>query len=193
MKVLIETSARHVHLSREALDVLFGKGYELAEKRGLSQPGQFVSEEKVDIIGPRDAIKKVSILGPLRSKTQVELSMTDARKVGINTVIRESGNLSGSAGCKIVGPNGVYDLKEGVIIAKRHIHMTPEDAKRAGVCDGRIVSIGINESERRAILGDVVVRVSDKFSLACHIDTDESNSTGVKGEYFGEIVLENIF
>lgn len=189
MKVLIETSARHVHLSREALDVLFGKGYELKVKRFLSQPGQFVSEDRVEIVGARDSIKNVSVLGPIRDSTQVELSITDARKIGVDAVIRESGDLSGSPGCEIVGPVGVYDLKEGVIAAKRHIHMTPQDAQKIRTDNGETVSVKISSSERSIIFEDTVVRVSNKFSLACHIDTDESNAAGIKGEIFGEIIV----
>lgn len=189
MNVLIETSARHVHLSREALDVLFGRGYGLKVKRFLSQPGQFVSEDRVEIVGARGSIKNVSVLGPPRGSTQVELSLTDARKIGIDAVIRESGDLSGSPGCKIVGPIGIYDLKEGVIAAKRHIHMAPQDARKIGTDNGEIVSVKINSSERSTIFEDTVVRVSNKFSLACHIDTDESNAAGIKGEIFGEIIV----
>ena len=193
MKVLVEISARHVHLSKEAVNILFGENYNLTAKRFLSQPGQFVSEEKVEIVGPRVSIKNVSILGPLREKTQVELSMTDARKLGINTFIRESGDLSGSAGCTIIGPKGSYNLKEGVIIAKRHIHMNPNDAQKIGIYDGENLSVKISNSDRKIIFGDVIVRVSEKFSLACHIDTDESNAAGIKKETLGDIILEKMF
>ncbi len=191
MKVVIEVSARHIHLSREAVDILFGEGYELTPKRFLSQPGQFLSEEKVEIVGPRNSIKKVSVLGPLRNKTQVELSMTDARMTGIDTVIRESGDLSGTAGCEIIGIKGKYRIKEGVIIAKRHIHMTPKDAEKYNLKDGQDIAVKISDKLRSLIFGNVVVRVSEKFSLACHIDTDEANAAGIKSETFGEMILKS--
>lgn len=193
LKVIVEISARHIHLSEREVNALFGKGYNLTPKRFLSQPGQFVCEEKVEIIGPKDSIKRVSVLGPVRNQTQVELSMTDARRVGISTVIRESGHLFGSAGCKIIGPKGFCEINEGVIIAKRHIHMTPEDAIKCGVVDKQIVAVKIGGCERNTIFGDVIIRISDKFSLACHIDTDESNAAGVKEEIFGKIITQNIF
>lgn len=189
--MVIEVSARHIHLSREAVDILFGEGYELTPKRFLSQPGQFLSEEKVEIVGPRNSIKKVSVLGPLRNKTQVELSMTDARMTGIDTVIRESGDLSGTAGCEIIGIKGKYRIKEGVIIAKRHIHMTPKDAEKYNLKDGQDIAVKISDKLRSLIFGNVVVRVSEKFSLACHIDTDEANAAGIKSETFGEMILKS--
>lgn len=189
MKVIVEVSARHIHLSKEALNILFGEGHELTPKRFLSQPGQFLSEEKVEIVGPRNSIKRVSVLGPLREKTQVELSMTDARALGIETFIRESGDLSGTAGCEIIGSKGKYIIKEGVIIAKRHIHITPKDAKEYNLRDGENISLKIFNELRPVIFGNVAVRVSEKFSLACHIDTDEANAAGIKSETFGEIML----
>ena len=126
--VLVEISARHVHVSKEDLETLFGKGYELTRKKDLSQPGQFACEERVDVIGPKRELKNVSILGPVRPATQVELSMTDARSIGVSAPVRESGDVAGSGACKLVGPCGEVELAEGVIVAKRHIHMTPEDA-----------------------------------------------------------------
>lgn len=188
LKVTVEVSARHVHLSREAVNILFGKNYELIPKRFLSQPGQFLSEEKVEIVGPRGSIKNVAVLGPLRKKTQVELSITDTRKIGINTLIRESGNLFGSSGCEIIGPKGLLKIEEGVIIAKRHIHMPLKDAERNNLQDGQIVSVKIDNEERPVIFGEVVVRISEQFSLACHIDTDEANAAGIKDKAFGEII-----
>lgn len=187
-KVLVETSARHAHISDEHLEILFGKGATLTPVKDLSQPGQFACEERVTVVGPKREIGRVSILGPTRPETQVELSLTDARSIGINAPIRESGVLDGSAGCKLVGPAGEIELKQGVIIAKRHIHITPEDAEKIGVKDKEDVSVKIDTPERSAILGDVVVRVSPKYATAMHIDTDEANAAGCSGEVYGEIV-----
>lgn len=175
-QILVETSARHVHLSREDLDTLFGKGYELTSKKDLSQPGQFACTERVDVVGPKKTLAGVSILGPTRSASQVELSLTDARSIGVAAPIRESGDIAGSGACKLVGPCGEVELTEGVIAAKRHIHMTPADASEYGVQDKDVVSVEIKTDGRALTFGDVVVRVSDKFALAMHIDTDESNA-----------------
>ena len=193
MKVLVETSARHLHLSKDAMEVLFGENYNLTPKKYLSQPGQFVCEEKVEIVGPKESIKGVSVLGPLRDKTQVEISLTDSRKIGIPAVIRESGDLYNTSGCEIIGPKGKYILREGVIVAKRHIHMSLIDAKENSFKDGQIVCVKINSIGRSGIFDDVVVRVSDKFRLAMHIDTDESNAFGLNGIIgtYGEIILKN--
>mgnify|MGYP000950767677 FL=1 len=187
-QVLIETSARHIHLSREDLDTLFGEGYELTNKKDLSQPGQFACFERVDVVGPKKTIKGVTILGPVRPATQVELSMTDARSIGITAPVRESGDIAGSAGCKLIGPKGEVEIKEGVIIAKRHIHMTPKDAEEFGLKDKDVVSVKVDTDERSLIFGDVVVRVSDKFSLAMHIDTDEANAAGIACEVMGTVI-----
>jgi len=186
-KVLVETSARHVHLSEEAIVALFGEGAKLTPKKDLSQPGQFACEERVNIVGPKKAINNVIILGPARPASQVEVSLTDARVLGVPGVIRESGDIAGTPGCKLVGPAGEIDLAEGVMVAKRHIHMTPEDAAAFGVADKEIVKVRI-ESERSAELDDVVVRVSPKFALAMHIDTDESNGTCAFGTIYGTVI-----
>ena len=186
--VLIETSARHVHVSRRVLDILFGEGYELTAKKDLSQPGQFACEERVQVIGPKNSFPAVSILGPVRPETQVELSAGDARSIGVKAPIRESGDLEGSAGCKLVGPKGEVELKDGVIIAKRHIHMTPEDAEKFGLSDKQVVSVKVDTAERSLIFGDVVVRVSPKYTLAMHIDTDESNAAGCVPGLTGDIL-----
>ena len=184
---LIETSARHVHLTRETVDVLFGKGYALTNKKDLSQPGQFACEEKVTVIGPKGSLK-ASILGPERSADQVELSLTDARTIGLAGVpVRESGDVAGSVGCIIEGPCGRVEIKEGVIAAKRHIHMTTADAEVFGVKDKDIVKVRV-ETARPLIFDDVVVRVSDSYALAMHIDTDESNAACAFGAVYGEIV-----
>lgn len=186
--VLIETSARHVHVSRRVLNILFGEGYELTHKKDLSQPGQFACEERVQVIGPKNSFPAVSILGPVRPETQVELSAGDARAIGVKAPIRESGDLKGSAGCKIVGPKGEVELEDGVIIAKRHIHATPEDAEKYGLADKQIVSVKVDTPERSLIFGDVVVRVSKNYALAMHIDTDESNAAGCTPGLMGEIL-----
>ena len=185
---LVEISARHLHVTKEHLEILFGKGHELTPKKDLSQPGQFACEERVDVIGPKRELKGVSILGPCRSATQVELSLTDARSIGVMAPVRESGDVAGSGAVKLVGPCGEVELSEGVIAAKRHIHMTPDDAKRFGVADGEVVSVKLPTEGRSLIFGDVVVRVSEKYALAMHIDTDEANAAAVPGKCQGEIV-----
>jgi len=184
-KVMIETSARHVHLTREHVDILFGAGHQLTNKKNLSQPGQFACEEKVEIVGEKGSIK-ASVLGPERSASQVELSLTDARSIGVKAPIRESGDIAGSGACKLVGPCGEVVLSEGVIAAKRHIHLTPEAAAEIGVSDKQIVKVKTN-GQRPLIFDDVVIRVSPKFSPAMHIDTDESNAAFGCNE--GEIIL----
>ena len=185
---LVEISARHVHVTKEHLETLFGAGYELTPKKDLSQPGQFACEERVTVVGPKKELKGVSILGPCRPDTQVELSATDARSIGVVAPIRESGDVAGSGACKLVGPCGEVELKEGVIAAKRHIHATPEDAEKLGVSDKEIVSVKIDTDGRSLILGDVIVRVNPSYALAMHIDTDESNAAGCSGVVYGEIV-----
>ena len=176
MNVLVETSARHIHVSQEHLEILFGKGYELTKKKDLSQPGQYACAERVDVVGPKKTLPGVSILGPVRPATQVELSLTDARSIGVSAPIRESGDTAGSGACKLVGPCGEVEIAEGVIAATRHIHMTTADAAEFGLVDKQIVSVKIPSEGRALIFGDVVVRVSDKYALAMHIDTDESNA-----------------
>lgn len=187
-KVLVETSARHVHVTEEVLKILFGEDAKLTVKKELSQPGQYASNEKVTVVGPRKSIENVSILGPCRNLNQVEVSATDARTLGVDVVVRESGNIAGTPGCKLVGPKGEVELKEGVIVAKRHIHMTPEDAKNFGVTDKQVVSVKIDTDGRSLIFGDVVVRVRNDFALAMHIDTDESNAASVGPNTYGEII-----
>lgn len=188
MNILVETSARHVHVTEADLETLFGKGYQLTVKKELSQPGQYASNERVTVVGPKKELANVSILGPCRSATQVELSMTDARSIGIVAPVRESGDVAGSAGCKLVGPAGEVEIGEGVIIAKRHIHMTPADAEKYGVTNGQIVSVKIDTDGRSLTFGDTVVRVSEKYALAMHIDTDEANAAAISGSAMGEII-----
>ena len=186
-KVLVETSARHVHLTEEAIAVLFGEGAKLTPKKPLSQPGQFACAERVDVVGPKNTIKNIIILGPARPECQIEVSLTDARVLGVPGMIRESGDVAGTPGCKLVGPAGEYDLAEGVLVAKRHIHMTPEDAAAFGVADKEVVKVRV-ESERSADLDDVIVRVSPKYGLAMHIDTDEANATCAFGTIYGTVI-----
>ena len=188
MKFLVETSARHVHVCKETLETLFGAGYELTVKKPLSQPGQYASNEKVEVIGPKGSLV-MSILGPTRPETQVEVALTDARKLGIAAPIRESGDLEGTPGCTLKGPAGEVVIEKGVIAAKRHIHFNVEEAAAAGVEDKQIVSVKVGkEGERSVIFGDVVVRVSPKYAAAMHIDTDESNAAALGGTVEGEIV-----
>ena len=187
-QVLVETSARHVHVTQEDLETLFGKGYELTVKKPLSQPGQFACNERVDVVGPKKTLTGVSILGPVRSATQVELSLTDARAIGVAAPIRESGDIAGTGACKLVGPEGEVELTEGVIAAKRHVHMTPEDAEKAGVKDKDIVKLEIESPNGRSLtFGDVVVRVSASYATAAHIDTDEANALAPGKECYGEM------
>ena len=187
--VLVETSARHIHLSQADLETLFGAGYELTPKKDLSQPGQFACEERVTVVGPKKELAGVSILGPVRPETQVELSLTDARSIGLSAPVRESGDVAGSSGCKLVGPKGEVELAQGVIAAKRHIHMTPEDAEQFGVKDTQVVQVRVPSSiGRTTIFDDVVVRVSPKYALAMHIDTDESNAAGVAPGTMADVI-----
>ena len=185
---LVEISARHVHVTKETLETLFGAGYELTPKKDLSQPGQFACEERVTVVGPKKELAGVSILGPCRSADQVELSATDARSIGVKAPIRESGDVAGSGACKLVGPCGEVELSEGVIVAKRHIHMTPEDADILGVKDADIVNVKVTTDGRSLIYGDTVVRVSPKYALAMHVDTDEANAAAIPGSCMATIV-----
>ncbi len=167
MNILVETSARHVHVTKETLETLFGAGYELTVKKMLSQPGQYASNERVTVVGPKKELANVSILGPCRSADQVELSATDARSIGLTAPVRESGDVAGSAGCKLVGPKGEVELKEGVIVAMRHVHMTPADAEAAGVTDKQIVKVACGGEGRKLVFDDVVIRVSPATPPPC--------------------------
>ena len=188
-KFLVETSARHVHLTAEAVEILFGKGHTLTNKKDLSQPGQYACEEKVTVKGPKGALK-ASILGPTRPANQVELSYTDARSLGLKEVpVRESGDVANTPGLKMVGPAGEVEIAEGVIIAKRHIHMTPADAAQLGITDKQVVKVKVASDARTTIFDDVVCRVNENFALAMHIDTDECNAAGAFGTVYGEIIL----
>ena len=177
---IVETSARHIHLSDKDLATLFGEGHQLTNKKDLSQPGQFACVERVKVIGPKGELN-MSVLGPTRKETQVEISLTDARSIGVQALIRESGDIEGTAGCKLVGP-------AGEVAAKRHIHLTPEDAEKFGVKDKEIVKVEINTDGRSLIFGDVVCRVSASYATAMHIDTDESNAAACGREVYGKII-----
>ncbi len=188
MKIMVETSARHLHVTDEHLEILFGKGAVLSNKKNLSQPGQYATNEKVEVIGPKGSLV-MSILGPTRPETQVEVALTDARKLGINAPVRESGDLDGTPGCTLKGPAGEVAIEKGVIAAKRHIHFNVEEAAEAGVVDKQVVSVKVGtEGGRSLIFGDVIVRVSPKYAAAMHIDTDESNAAGLAGTVDGEII-----
>lgn len=186
-EILVEMSARHVHLTAEAVEILFGKGATLTEKRPLSQPGQYLSEERVELVGPKKTIVNVSVLGPVRKENQVEISLTDARTLGVDAPVRMSGDVAGSGAITVKGPCGEIALAEGVIAAQRHIHMTPETAEKYGLTDGQTVSVKI-KSAREAILGETVVRISASFSDAMHIDTDEANAVALPRDVKGEIL-----
>lgn len=182
----VEVSARHVHLSRDDIEKLFGNGSELTPKRPLSQPGQYLSEERVTLVGPRGKKERVAVLGPARSATQVELSRSDCVELGVKAPLRESGDTAGSGAIVIEGPNGVIEIKEGVIVAQRHVHMTPAAASALGLADKERVAVEVL-TERPVTFEDVVVRVSDKFSCRMHIDFDEANAAFVDGFTLGRI------
>lgn len=182
-------SARHIHLSPQHLEALFGKGYELQVMKPLSQPGQFAAQETVEVRGPKGAFPKVRILGPVRGDTQLEISITDARAIGVPPVARFSGNIEGSPGFTIVGPKGTVTVDKGCIIALRHIHMHPDDAAALGVKDKQLVKVR-TRGERAVVFEQTLVRVSDKFKLEMHIDTDEGNAAAIKDGDLGELIAE---
>lgn len=187
MKILVETSARHVHVTDETLEKLFGKDYQLTVKKMLSQPGQYASNERVTVVGPKRELANVSILGPTRKVDQIEhqrYRCRQHRRCGACARLRRC---AGSGACKLVGPAGEVELSEGVIIAKRHIHMTPEDAGTLGVTDRQVVKVATGREGRKLVFDDVVIRVSEKYATAMHLDTDESNAAGCPNE--GEIIL----
>ena len=181
LTIPVGISNRHIHLSREDLDTLFGKGYELTPIKDLSQPGQYACKEVCIIIGPSmRSIENVRILGPIRKQSQVEISVTDSFVLKVKPPVRESGSLAGSAPVTIVGPTGIVTLKEGCIIANRHIHMSPADGARFGVKDGDYIDVDAMDGTKRTRWFDVQVRVSDKFCLEMHVDTDDANAVGYK-------------
>jgi len=187
-KVPVGLSNKHLHVSRKDLDTLFGEGYELTPFKDLKQPGQYAAEEKVDVVGPKGTLKNVRILGPVRPETQVELAMTDARIVGVNAPVKESGKLDGTMGIKLVGPEGSVDIDQGAIVALRHVHLSPEQAKEAGVADKQIVSIRF-KGERGLVFDNVLVRSGKGHDLEIHLDTDEGNAAGLKNGDLGEIII----
>jgi len=187
-KFIVETSARHVHVNEETFKALFGNDAVLHVKKELSQPGQFASEERITVVGPKKELAGVSILGPFRKNNQVELSLTDARSIGVAGVVRESGDVEGTPGCTLIGPAGQVTIENGVIVAKRHIHATEKDAAELGIKNGDVVSVKIESDGRSLVFGDVVCRVSNSYALAMHIDTDESNAAACGREQYGEIV-----
>ncbi|MBR6633596.1 MAG: phosphate propanoyltransferase [Clostridia bacterium] len=178
--VPVGVSNRHIHLSQEHLEILFGKGYELTKLKDLSQPGQYACKEQLTLIGPSlKAIEGVRVLGPVRKESQVEISRTDSFTLKVKPPVRESGKIAGSAPVTIVGPKGLVTLKEGCILANRHIHMSLEDGKKFGVNDGDYVAVQAKGDGKRTTLYDVQVRVSDKFALEMHLDTDDANACGI--------------
>ena len=197
-KILVETSARHIHLTQEAVEALFGAGHTLTKKKDLSQPGQFACEEKVTVVNKcvdkrtGAEVEKnltMSVLGPVRPETQVEVSFTDARTLGVSAPVRESGDVAGTPGAKLVGPAGDYVIDHGIIVAKRHIHLTPENAADLGVENGQIVKVLVDTGAgRKTMFDDVVIRVKSSFAPAMHIDTDECNASAAFGVVYGEII-----
>ncbi len=185
--VPVSMSNRHVHISKEHLNILFGEGHELTVMKDLSQPGQFACEEKIDIVGPKSTLKGVRILGPVRPETQIEISVFDARTIGVDAVVRPSGNMNGTPGCTIVGPKGHVQIDKGVMVAARHIHMHTDDAPKFGLKDRDTVKVRVGD-ERAIVFENVVVRVHPEFALDMHIDIEEGNSAGIKNGDMGEIV-----
>ncbi len=185
--VPIGVSARHIHLSQEHVEILFGEGYQLTEMKPLSQPGQYAANETVAVIGSKGTFPKVRILGPARGKTQLEISKTDSFAIGVTPPVRESGDVAGSAGVKLQGPAGEVEIEEGVIIAARHIHFHTEDAKKMGIEDKQKLSVRTG-GERGVVFEHVVARVSDSYALDMHIDTDEANAAGIKNGDTAEII-----
>ncbi len=186
MKLPIALSNKHIHLSQADIDVLFGQGYELTHKKDLSQPGQFACEEMVEVVGPKGSTK-MRVLGPARPESQVEVSLADARALGIAVPVRQSGDVEGTPGCKLVGPNGEVEIERGVIVAARHIHMSLEDAEKFGVKDKDVVSVR-TEGLRGLVFNNVLVRANAAFKLEMHVDLEEGNAAGVKNGDLVELV-----
>ncbi|TCZ78783.1 phosphate propanoyltransferase [Paenibacillus albiflavus] len=187
--VPVGVSARHVHVNRAHMDILFGPGSELTKFKDISQPGQFAANEQVTLIGPKGTIEKVRILGPLRKDTQAEVSPSDARKLGVNPPVKQSGVHDGTPGITLVGPKGTVVIERGCIVAERHIHMTPAEASAFGVQNGQKVQVKI-EGPRGGIMNEVMIRVRDDFALDMHIDTDDGNAFGLKTGDKVEIITE---
>ena len=190
LKIQIEGSGKHCHVTRKTLDTLFGEGFELEVKKNLSQPGQYATPHKITVVGPKRSTE-VTILGPCRKADQVELSMTDATSIGLSAPVRESGDIAGSPGCKLVGPKGEVEISEGVIIAKRHVHFTPEDAEKFGISDKQIITVKV-DGDRSLIFDEVVVRVHPEFATYMHLDYDEFNAAALSGDNnIGRIIRIN--
>ena len=185
----VEASGRHVHLSRKELDALFGTGYELTKAKDLSQPGQYASKERLTVVGPKGAFHNVVILGPVRKESQVEVSLTDCLQLGVKAPIRESGDIEGTPGIVLVNGDKSVSMDKGMIVAKRHVHMTPEDAEKIGVKNHDIVKVKV-EGARPLIFDDVVIRVSPKFATYMHIDYDEANACGFSKGIRGRIIKD---
>lgn len=185
----VEASGRHVHLSRKELDALFGAGYELTKAKDLSQPGQYASKERLTVVGPKGAFHNVVILGPVRKESQVEVSLTDCLQLGVKAPIRESGDIEGTPGIVLVNGDKSVSLDKGLIVAKRHVHMTPEDAEKLGVKNHDIVKVKV-EGARPLVFDDVVIRVSPKFATYMHIDYDEANACGFSKGIRGRIIKD---
>jgi putative phosphotransacetylase len=189
-KVRVEISARHIHLSQADLEKLFGAGYKLKSAKDLSQEGEFAAEETVTLVGPKRELKNLRVVGPVRSATQVELAYTDAFSVGLDAPLRLSGDVSGSARAKLIGPAGEMALKEGVIVAKRHLHVNQKEADELGLQTNDLVKVAV-AGERGLVFDNVVVRIKPNFHMSVHIDTDEANASGCgKVCSFGELILE---
>lgn len=188
-KVPVALSNRHIHVSQADLDVIYGEGHELTNVKDLSQPGQYACDEKVDIVGPKNTIKGVRILGPVRPVTQLEISMFDARTLGVEGMVRASGNIAGTPGAIIVGPKGQVEIKEGVIVAARHLHMHTDDAPKYGLKDRDVIKVRAGK-ERAVVFENVVVRVHPEFGLDLHIDIEEGNAAGVNNGDLGEIIRD---
>lgn len=185
--VPVGLSNKHIHLSQEHMDILFGEGFELTKMKDLSQPGQFAANEKVDIAGPKGTLKGVRILGPVRGETQIEISLTDSFVLGVNPPVRDSGDLAGSPGAKIIGPKGEVEIDKGVIAAARHIHMHTSDAEAFGVADKDIVSVRV-DGKRGLTFDNVLIRVNKNYALEMHVDVDEGNAASLKNGSLVEII-----
>lgn len=185
--VPVGMSYRHIHLSKEHLNILFGEGYELTRMKDLSQPGQYAAEEKVDVYGPKGALKGLRILGPVRKETQIEVSISDSFALGVKVPIRDSGELEGTFGARIVGPKGEVVIDKGVIAAARHIHMHTSDAECFGVADGDIVSVKV-EGKRGLVFDNVLIRARGDYALEMHLDIEEGNAAGLANGTMLEVI-----
>lgn len=185
--VPVSLSNRHIHVSKEHLEILFGEGHELTKMKDLSQPGQYACDEKVDAVGPKGTLKGVRILGPVRPETQLEISMFDARAMGLEGMVRPSGKIQGTPGCTLIGPKGQVEIKEGVIVAARHIHLHTSDGEKFGLKDRDIVKVRVGD-ERAVVFENVMVRVHPDFALDMHIDIEEGNAAGIGNGAMGEII-----